>query len=255
MALLEDSTPAPLLYSELADWWPLLSTPEDYEEEAAIFRDALIGAGTRTVETLLELGCGGGNNASHLKRDFRMTLVDASQGMVDVSRALNPECEHHVGDMRTIRLDQSFDAVFVHDAIMYMTSEDDLRAVFRTAYDHLSPGGMALFVPDHVEETFVETTSEGGRDEASRGLRYLQWIWDPDVSDTTCYSEFAYLLRDASGVRCVHDRHTFGIFAKDTWLRLLSETGFRPDAVAYVLSDSGWKEPIMFLGVKQAQDA
>lgn len=242
----------PLLYSELADWWPLLSTPEDYEEEAAVFREALIGARERTVETLLELGSGGGNNALHLKRDFRMTLVDASQGMVDVSRALNPELEHYVGDMRTIRLDRSFDAVFVHDAIMYMASEDDLRAVFRTAWNHLHPGGVALVVPDYVKETFVETTSEGGHDGASRSLRYMQWIWDPDASDTTCYSEFAYLLRDASGVRCVYDRHTFGVFAMDIWLGLLSEAGFRAEAVTYELSDSDWKEPVIFKGVKRA---
>jgi hypothetical protein len=33
--------------------------------------------------------------------------------MLDVSRALNPECEHIEGDIRTVRLERSFDAVRV----------------------------------------------------------------------------------------------------------------------------------------------
>src|SRR6266481_2515141 len=85
--------------------------------------------------TVLELGSGG-NNAFHLKSEFEMTLVDLSPQMLAVSRALNPECEHRVGDMRTVNLGRTFDAVFVHDAISYMTSEADLVAATRNAYRH-----------------------------------------------------------------------------------------------------------------------
>src|SRR5262245_15324138 len=38
---------------------------------------------------------------------------------------LNPECEHIVGDMRSMQLDRTFDVVFIHDAIAYMTNESD----------------------------------------------------------------------------------------------------------------------------------
>ncbi|MHC4615594.1 MAG: class I SAM-dependent methyltransferase, partial [Planctomycetota bacterium] len=57
---------------------------------------------------VLELGSGGGNNASHLKKWFDMTLVDLSPHMLEVSRALNPECSHQQGDMRTVRLGTLF---------------------------------------------------------------------------------------------------------------------------------------------------
>ena len=33
--------------------------------------------------------------------------------------------------MRSVRLGRTFDAVFVHDAIAYMTTEDDLRGGVR----------------------------------------------------------------------------------------------------------------------------
>jgi trans-aconitate methyltransferase len=49
-----------------------------------------------------------------MKKDFEMTLVDLSPQMLEVSKRQNPDCEHVVGDMRTVRLGREFDAVFVH---------------------------------------------------------------------------------------------------------------------------------------------
>src|SRR5262245_43380133 len=106
----------PRLYTELADWWPLVSPPAEYAEEAEIYWRAL--ASGDVPRTLLELGCGGGSNAWHLKRHAKLTLVDRSASMLGVSAAINPECEHCLGDMRDVRLGREFDAVFVHDAIV-----------------------------------------------------------------------------------------------------------------------------------------
>ena len=156
---------APLaLYDALAPWWPLLSAPEDYAEEAAFYRQALLDACTHPPRTLLELGSGGGNNASHLKAHFDLTLVEPTPGMRAVSEALNPECEHVEGDMRTVRLGRSFDCVFVHDAVVYMTSEADLGKTIETAYLHCRPGGAALFAPDFIKENFRAFADHGGSD-------------------------------------------------------------------------------------------
>src|SRR4249919_218757 len=132
-------------YGELAAWWPLISPAEEYAEEAA-FAATVIESASIPVRDVLELGSGGGHNAVHLKERFTMTLVDISEEMLDVSRSLNPECEHRRGDMRTIRLGRSFDAVFVHDAVDYMTSEADLAQAMETAFAHCRPGGVAVFV-------------------------------------------------------------------------------------------------------------
>lgn len=231
--------PLPKLYAELASWFHLLTAPEDYAEEAEFYRRTLTDACERPPETLLELGSGGGNNASHLKAHFQMTLVDLSPDMLALSRTLNPECEHIAGDMRTLRLGRQFDAVFVHDAVMYMTTEADLRAAMATTFAHCRPGGAALFVPDYTGETFQPGTQCGGHDGADgRGLRYLEWTWDPDPDDT-CYNvEFALLLREADGsVRVEQDRHVFGLFSRDDWLCLLREAGFQPHALPFTHSE------------------
>ena len=231
----------PKLYGSLASWFHLITAPEEYEEEAEVYRGLLEEAGVPRGGTVLELGSGGGNNASHLKAHFEMTLADLSPEMLDLSKSINSELEHVEGDMRTLRLGREFDGVFLHDAIDYMTTEGDLRAAMETAFLHCRPGGTALFVPDHVRESFKPSTEHGGTDADGRGARYLQWAWDPDPSDDTYLVDFAYLLRNQGGeARVEHDRHVCGLFSREVWLRLLTEVGFTPEART---ADLGEAEP------------
>jgi SAM-dependent methyltransferase len=120
------------------------------------------GAARGSVREVLELGSGGGNNASHMKHTFALTLVEPAEKLRELSRAFNPECEHVAGNMRTVRLGRTFDAVFVHDAVMYMTTEEELRTALATVAAHLAPGSVALVAPDATTETFSEATEHGG---------------------------------------------------------------------------------------------
>lgn len=223
----------PRLYSELAPWWPLLSHPEDYEGEAAVYSQLLIEKAGRSVHEVLELGSGGGNNACWMKSRFSLTLVDVSPQMLAVSEALNPGVEHREGDMRSLRLGRLFDAVFVHDAVCYMTVRKDLGAAVRTAAEHCRPGGVVLLCPDYTRETFAPGTDHGGHDgDDGRALRYLEWVWDPDPGDDAYVVDCAYLLRGTDGsTRVVHDRHTEGLFSEEVWMTTLVGAGLEPEAV------------------------
>ncbi len=201
------------LYADLATWWPLISAPEEYTEEAATAATILNSAAI-DVHEVLELGSGGGHNAVHLKKQFRLTLVDLSADMLEMSRRLNPECTHHQGDMRTLRLGRTFDAVFVHDAVAYMTTEADLRRVTETAFAHCRPGGIALFVPDHTAENFQPVTD--------------------------------------GSVRVVQEEHRTGLFGRQVWLGLLAGAGFHAEAITERTSED--RAPrVMFIGHRLAQ--
>ena len=219
------------LYGELSAWWQAISPPEEYAEEAALYAEMILASARRPVREVLELGSGGGNNASHMKRHFAMTLIEPSDGMRALSEKLNPECEHLPGDMRAFRLGRRFDAVFVHDAVMYMTTEDDLRATLTTVAAHLSPGGAALVAPDATTETFRAATEHGGgRDAEGREARYLQWTLPPAPCANTFETHYAFLLRDPAGkVISAHDVHQEGLFPRETWLRLFREVGLMAD--------------------------
>ena len=239
------------LYDEFAAWWPLLSDPLDYAEEAEIFRKAILANMRNRPKSMLELGSGGGNNAYHLKKHFDITLVDLSSKMLRVSRRLNPECKHIEGDMRTVRLNAEFDVVFIHDAIGYMATREDLRRAIATAFVHCRAGGMALFVPDYTRESFEPSTSQGGHDSKNKGLRYLDWTIDEDPDDETYTSYMTYLLREGNRVRQSDvDEHVLGLFAESVWVKTIKSTGFRPVRLPYKHSQLTPGKFSMFAGLK-----
>ena len=177
----------PLLYGELVPWYRLLDPADDHLDEAVSYQQAIERAVSPRPETLLELGAGAGHNALHLKRRFQCTLTDRSEPMLALSRDLNPECQHLAGDMRTLRLDRTFDAVLVHDAVMYMTTERDLRAAADTAFAHTRPGGAAIVAPDCTRETFREKVALNGATTAplsSPPPPPPGWTWIPTRRET-----------------------------------------------------------------------
>ena len=215
------------IYSDLAPWFHLLTHPLDYAEEADFIERVVDAVADGPASTLLELGSGGGNNASHLKARFTCTLTDLAPEMLELSRTINPECEHVQGDMRTLRLGRTFDAVLLHDAVMYLTTEDDLRAAIETAAMHLRPGGVAVLLPDATLESFAPTTDHGGHDgDDGRSLRYLEWTHAPEPGASTAEVDYMVVMREPGRLtRVVADPHTVGLFPEATWRRLIGGAG------------------------------
>lgn len=215
----------PRIYGDLASWFHLVTPPGDYVREAKLIKGLLSKRGARL--TLLELGAGGGNNALHLKKHFDLTLTDISPAMLRVSKGINPECRHIKADMRDLRLKERFDAVLVHDAVMYMLTRADLRKAIRTAFWHLKPGGKALFMPDFLSETFEPRTTTGENTENGRTLRYVEVTRARGSGRRKAIVDFTYLLSDTRrSDRIITDRHIFGLFPRATWVKLLEEAGF-----------------------------
>ena len=228
----------PKLYGEFAPWYTLLTTPGDYEEEAAWYEQRLRAHAQRELRTVLELGCGAGANASFMKKSFEMVLVDLSAQMLSECRKLNPELELHEGDMRSVRLGRRFDAVFVHDAVSYLLDESDAKALAQTIAEHLDPGGVALICPDDLAENFSPGTDSGGSDGPDgRGLRYLAWS-RPGEREHTVETDYAMMLRDTDGsVRVIHDRHVTGRLSRELWCEALRGAGLEPEVIELEHSD------------------
>jgi SAM-dependent methyltransferase len=235
------------IYADLADWWPLISPPKEYSAESAYLAAVLERAlppdralqADRALQPdpapanprrpqVLDLGSGGGHVAVHLKDKFDLTLVDISQDMLDVSRQLLPQSPHLQGDMRAIRLGRTFDAVLVHDAIDYIIGTDDLRLAIETAAAHCRPGGIVLFVPDYVKETFEEFTGGGGGgiDETGRTASFSERTWDPDPGDDWVQADYEFVLRTAAGdEKVIYESHRLSAFSQATWQAQITSAG------------------------------
>ena len=215
------------LYGDLAKLWLVLSPPDEYGDEAALVAEWITRAHGAPIRSLLELGSGAGHLASQLPPEWDLTLVDRAPEMLALSKALVPRATHVDADLRTLDLGRAFDAVLLHDAVMYLTSAEELSSAFAIAARHLAPGGILLVLPDVVKDEFEEMTLGSGSSETEPAVRLLEWHWDPDPTDDTYAVEFALLVRDRDGtVTCHHDRHTMGLFSRATWVRLLRAAGF-----------------------------
>lgn len=240
------------MYGELAHLWHTLSDPAGYSLEARLWRRALEDHLGPPPWSALELGVGGGNNLSHLRADLEAVAVDLSPGMLENSRRINPGVEHRVGDMRTVRVGRTFDAVLIHDAIAYMTSRQDLAATFETARVHLRPGGVLVTTPDDVAETYRDPrvrTKTARRGETE--VTFLEYCYDPDPEDEQYETRYVYLLREGRAPpEVVTDVHTHGLFSRQVWLDLLEAASFDVEVRAVPLEDPG-REGLMFVAVRR----
>ena len=239
------------LYDDLAWLWPILSDPAHYRGEAASFRDAIRGHATIPTRTLLDLGCGGGHNDSHLKRDFQVTGVDLSAGMLAHARRLNPEATYIQGDLRTVRLGQVFDAVIIADAIDYMLTEADLAAAFATAHAHLRPGGVfctyAEYTPRalRAEQEQVLDPEPGGPGVRLPGERLRPRHQRHD------FRGHLRLPDPRAGPAAHRDRRELlGLFDLPTWRRLLAAAGF--EVIETHLDEEDGPPIPMFVCLKRA---
>ena len=165
--------------------------------------------------------------------------TDLAPAMLKISEGLNPSVEHVVGDMRTLRLDRKFDAVFVLDAVSYMVSEADLRQTFETARAHLEPGGVFIAGPDWLEgiTAIPNLSCKLGKDGE---LSYAEYVHDPDPDDTEIELIFNYFIPQEDGsVAVEEDRHRHGLFPLETWLLTMRDAGFESGTRRYPADITG----------------
>jgi len=237
------------LYSDLAWTWPIISPVEDYIEETKLFSALVREHSKIEVKTLLHLGCGGGHNDYTFKKHFKVTSADISEEMLRLAKKLNPEVNYQYGDMRTIRLEERFDAVMALDSIGYMKTEEDLQRTFITAYEHLKPGGVFLTFVEQISGQFKQNnTTCSTHSKGDVEITFIENYYDLDPTDTNYEATFIYLIRAGGKLEVQSDRHLCGIFKLETWLELLKATGFEVKQVKFTHSTftEGESHPMLF---------
>lgn len=215
------------LYNDLSWVWPIISTTDEYIEESELFAATIKQHARIPVKEILHLGCGGGFNDYTLKKHFQVTSVDLSQSMLANAQKLNPEITYIQGDMRSTRLNKTFDAVTILDSIAYMRSPGDIRQTYQTVYHHLKPGGIFLTIIEYSPHHFPQNhTSVETKQKDNTEVVFIENNYDPDPSDTTFEATFVFLVHQNQKQEVYTDRHILGLFPLETWVNLLKETPF-----------------------------
>ena len=152
----------PGLFEAYSRYYDLLYTDKDYIGEVDYVAATLAGNGI-TRGSLLEFGSGTGKHGRLLAaKGFEVVGIERSPEMLAIAiNSSNPpltpgaDFNNHtragsfacqVGDIRSVRVGRTFDAVLaLFHVVSYQTTNDDVRAVFASAADHLPKGGLFLF--------------------------------------------------------------------------------------------------------------
>ena len=219
-----------IAYNELSWTEDLLADPAEYEDEVKTYVELIKRTAEERPKTLLHLGSGAGSHDHIFKREFVVTGVDLSVGMLNKARVAHPEIEYLEGDMRTLRLNRQFDAVAIPDSIDYMASLDDLRRAIQTAVEHLRTGGVLLVVAK-TKETFRNNNFAytGERDGLHVTLFENNYInpYRPNTYEAT----LLYLIRQKGELTIHKDHHVLGLFPKESWNLMFKAAGFDMQAI------------------------
>jgi SAM-dependent methyltransferase len=244
------------VFGAYSRYYNLLYKDKDYAGEADYIH-GLIGKHHPGAQSILDLGCGTGRHDLLLaQKGYAVTGVDRSEEMLAVANAHlstpNPQqpcLSFHQGDVRTVRLGETFDVVIsLFHVMSYQVTNDDLKKAFATARAHLKPGGIFIFdcwygpavlsdppvvrvkrlADDDVEiariaepamhynENTVDvnyqvfvTEKAGGKTETLCETHRMRYLFRPEIMD----------LFAVNGIRAVHAGEwlTGRELGKDTW--------------------------------------
>lgn len=177
------------------------------------------------ADSLLDVACGTGSHLETFSELFRHTEgVEIAAPMLEYATKRLPGTPLHHGDMRTFRLERTFDAVCcMFCSIAYLDSPSEMRDAMRTMSKHLVPGGVLVIEPWWFPENFIDGYVAGdlSRDNGRTITRISHSIRQRDKTRM----ELRYVVGEAGGITAFTEIELLSLFAKDDYVTAFTEAG------------------------------
>jgi SAM-dependent methyltransferase len=132
--------------AEYAAAYDTLYHDKDYTSECDLIEHVFDVYGQGAIKRVLDLGCGTGGHAVLLaERGYDVVGVDRSAPMLEQARARGSDARFELGDLTSVDLGETFDAVQMMFAVLsYQVTNADALAALASARRHLQPGGLVF---------------------------------------------------------------------------------------------------------------
>ena len=233
------------MYTKSAEFYDRIYHWKDYAGEAAKIHALIEQYKQSDGNTLLDVACGTGGHFQHLSANYQLSGLDLDEGMLAVAREHFPDIPVYASDMRSFKLEQSFDVIIcLFSAIAYVVTLDDLQQTLDTFYAHLNPGGIAiiegfikpdLWLDRHIGAQFID-------DPELKIVRMNHNVRDDNVVTV----HFHYMVGTPTGVETMMKDHTLTMFSDAEYLNALEQAGL----AATLVDDGLMPERGLFIGVR-----
>jgi ubiquinone/menaquinone biosynthesis C-methylase UbiE len=203
----------------------IYSAFKDYEAESASIA-ALVRAEHPGAQTILDIACGTGEHAKHLRyqHGFDVTGLDLDPGLLSIARGKLPEAQFYQADMSAFELDRRFDVVLsLFSSIGYLQSLDRVVAALRCFCHHVTPGGVIV-----VEPWFAPGVLQEGKGPTKQGETHgvrIERASHTTIAGRTSRLVFDYRIEEGEGVRDVQEVHELGLFTPSEMLESFRAAG------------------------------
>ena len=230
-------------YSSFAKVYDMFMDNVPYEEWGKYLINLLEEYGIKDG-LVLDLGCGTGSITEILAdKGYDMIGIDYSEEMLNVALDKKGKSGNNIlylnQDMREFELYGTVRAIVsICDSMNYMTTEEDLRDVFKLVNNYLDIGGIFIFDLNtiHKYETIGEQVIAENRDEGS-------FIWENTFYEDENINEYdlTLFIKDENGKYDKYEEnHIQRAYCLDRIKELISEAGLE-----YVTSyDAFTKNPV-----------
>ena len=173
---------------------------------------------------LLDVACGTGTHAGHLRKYYKVEGLDLDKKMLSVARKKHPGIRFHQGDMTSFELDHRFDVVVcLFSSIGYVKTKSNLRKAIKTMSRHIQPGGVLLVEPWFSSKQW------------SVGHNHMVSVNQPRLKITRISHsarrgnisilEFQYLFGTPKGIEHHIEIHEMGLFTHTEYMDAFKAAG------------------------------
>jgi ubiquinone/menaquinone biosynthesis C-methylase UbiE len=198
---------------------------KDYAAEATAI-STLVRAAHPSARTILDVGCGTGEHALHLRKShgFAVDGLDRDPGLLAVAREKMPDARFFESDMAMFDVGHRYDSVMcLFSSIGYLQTLERVTAALRCFRRHLAEDGVIVVEPWFAPGVLSDGPGSTRRAEAG-GVR-VERTSHTTVEGRLSTLIFNYRFEDASGVQVAREVHELGLFTQEEMMASFREAG------------------------------
>ncbi len=210
-------------YTELAKHYDKIYHYIDYKKQVQFLIKVIEEFNKSNNSKILDVACGTGVHADLLQKEgFKIVGVDISPEMLVEAKKKNSNIEFIEGDMRQLKLKESFGVVMCFfNSILYNKNNEEMKKTLTNFYDILEKGGILIF--DTVDKSIGINSEpyEFKYEDDNLKIEFKpQWVYDQEKNAMNLAIDFVVNNEE------MHDHHAMGAFSFEELKEILTGIGF-----------------------------